>query len=136
MPAEGAGNNETVLVVDDDDEVRRFLVTVLSRQGYRIIESSSGIEALSQLQRDRPGIDILVTDISLLDTDGIALAEHFIARCPGAGVVFMSGFTEIPRPRLESLPARWAFVPKPFHVQKLLDAVHTILTEAGGARAA
>jgi DNA-binding NtrC family response regulator len=133
MSAEEAGNTKTVLIVDDDDEVRRFVGTVLSRQGYRIIQSESGLEALSQARQDRPTIDVLLTDISLLDTDGITLAEHFIARFPGAGVVFMSGFAEIPRSRLENLTVKWAFVPKPFHVQKLLDAVHSVVTETARA---
>ena len=133
MPAEVAGNTKTVLVVDDDDEVRRFVATVLSRQGYRIIQSESGLEAMLHAQQDRPKLDILVTDISLLDTDGITLAEHFVARFPGAGVVFMSGFAEIPRSRLEHLTVKWAFVPKPFHVQKLLDAVRSVVTETARA---
>jgi two-component system, cell cycle sensor histidine kinase and response regulator CckA len=136
MSFEEAGNSETVLVVDDDNEVRQFVVTVLSRQGYRILQSSSGIEALSHAEQDRPKIDILVTDISLLDTDGIALAEHFVTRFPEAGVVLISGFAGIPRSRLENLAARWVFVEKPFPLQKLVDAVRGVLSEAGGERAA
>ncbi len=136
MLAEGLLTVKTVLVVDDDDEVRRFVATVLSRQGYRTAQAESGIDALSHFHQDRPDIDILVTDISLLDTNGISLAERFLVRFPGAGVVFMSGFVEVPRSRLEKLAARWAFVPKPFHLQALLDAVRGVSTEAGGARAA
>ena len=136
MPTKPPDDPKVVLVVEDDDDVRQFVVTVLSRQGYRTIESSSGIEASEHTQPDRPKIDVLVTDISLLDTDGIALAEHFAALFPEAGVVIMSGLVGVPRSRLESLAVPWAFVEKPFHLQKLIDAVRSVLDEAGGVRAA
>ncbi len=136
MPAKPAENPKRVLVVEDDDDVRQFVVTVLSRQGYRIIESPSGIGALAHTRPDRPKIDVLVTDISLLDTDGIALAEHFAGLFPEAGVVIMSGLAGVPRSRLESLAVPWAFVEKPFHLQRLIDAVRSVLDEAGRVRAA
>jgi len=124
------------MVVEDDDDVRRLVITVLAREGYRTIECPSGIDALAHTEPDRPKIDVLVTDISLLDTDGIALAEHFAAQFPEAGVVIMSGLAGVTRSRMESLPVPWAFVQKPFHLQKLIDAVRSVLDEAGGVRAA
>jgi two-component system, cell cycle sensor histidine kinase and response regulator CckA len=134
MPAETA---KTVLIVDDDDEVRRFVSAVLATHGYRVVQSATGCEALSLAHEDdRPSIDVLVTDISLIGADGITLAERVIAHFPGIGVVFMSGFAEVPRGRLDGLAARWVFVPKPFHLRRLLDAVHSVLDETGGARAA
>ncbi len=136
MFAKVVDHPKNVLVVEDDDDVRQFVVTVLSRQGYRTVESSSGIDALEHTQPDRPKVDVLVTDISLLDTDGIALAEHFAALFPDAGVVIMSGLVGVPRSRLEGLAVPWAFVEKPFHLQKLIDAVRSVLDEAGGVRAA
>jgi len=137
MPAEETGKAKTVLIVDDDEEVRRFVSAVLSSHGYRVVQSATGCEALALAQQgDRPRIDVLVTDISLIGADGITLAERLIARLPGIGVVFMSGFAEVPRARLDGLAARWVFVPKPFHLRRLLDAVHSVLDETGGARAA
>jgi len=136
MSFEEAGNSETVLVVDDDNEVRQFVVTVLSRQGYRTVQSSSGIDAAVHMQPGQPKIDVLVTDVSLLDTDGVALAEHFAELFPEAGVVIMSGHPGIPRSRLEKLAVPWAFVEKPFHLQRMIDAVRSVLDEAAGVRAA
>ena len=136
MFAEAVDHPKNVLVVEDDDDVRQFVVTVLSRQGYRTVESASGIDALVHTQPHRPKIDVLVTDISLLDTDGIALAEHFAGLFPEAGVVIMSGLAGIPRSRLEGLAVPWAFVEKPFHLQKLIDADRSVLDEAGRVRAA
>ncbi len=131
----GAGDAKTVLIVDDNAEVRRFVVTVLSSQGYRTIQSASGREALSAAAPDQPKIDVLLTDISLLDTDGITLAERFVALFPGTGVVLMSGYAEVPRSRVEHLGARWTFVAKPFQLRNLTEAVRTVLPDAG-ARAA
>jgi two-component system, cell cycle sensor histidine kinase and response regulator CckA len=136
MPAKPPTKSRMILVVEDDDDVRQFVVTVLARQGYRTAECSSGIDALAHTQPDRPKIDVLVTDISLLDTDGIALAEHFAALFPEAGVVIMSGLIGVPRSRMEELSVPWAFVEKPFHLQKLIDAVRRVLDEAGRVRAA
>jgi DNA-binding NtrC family response regulator len=136
MPANSQDNSRTVLVVDDDDDVRQFVVAVLAREGYRTVESSSGIDALVHTQPGQPKIDVLVTDLSLLDTDGIALAEHFGALFPEAGVVIMSGHVGVPRSRLDGLPVPWAFVEKPFHLERLIDAVRGVLDEAGEVRAA
>lgn len=136
MPAKPSDNPERVLVVDDDDDVRQFVVAVLSRQGYRIVQSSSGIDAAVHMRPGQPKIHALVTDVSLLDTDGLALAEHFAELFPEAGVVIMSGHVGVPRSRLESLAVPWAFVEKPFHLQRMIDAVRSVLDEAGGVRAA
>jgi DNA-binding NtrC family response regulator len=136
MPAKPPDDSKIVLVVEDDDDVRQFVVTVLSRQGYSTIESPSGIDALVHTQPDRPKIDVLVTDISLLDTDGLALAEHFATLFPEAAVVIMSGHVGFPRSRMDSLSVPWAFVEKPFHLQRLIDAVRGVLDEAENVRAA
>ncbi|HXN48135.1 MAG TPA: response regulator [Bryobacteraceae bacterium] len=125
-----------VLVVEDDDDVRQFVVTILSRQGYRTVESSSGIDAVVHMQPGQPKIDVLVTDLSLLDTNGLALAEHFAELLPDAGVVIMSGHVGVPRSRLDGLAVPWAFVQKPFHLQRMIDAVRGVLDEAENVRAA
>ena len=136
MPAKPQTNSRIVLIVEDDDDVRQFVVAVLARQGYRTVESSSGIDAAVHMQPDQPKIDVLVTDISLLDTDGLALAEHFAALCPDAGVVIMSGHVGVPRSRLDNLAVPWAFVQKPFHLERMIDAVRGVLDEAKNVRAA
>jgi two-component system cell cycle sensor histidine kinase/response regulator CckA len=135
MSTEDAAKTGTVLIVDDAVEVRRFVGTALSNQGYQILQSCCGVDALLLAPKDGPIIDILVTDISLPDTDGITLAEHLLARFPGAGVVIMSGCAEVPRCRLQDLASRWAFVPKPFQMRRLVEAVGSVRTDAG-ARAA
>ena len=133
MPSQGVESAKTALIVDDEPEVRRFIVAALARHGYRTLHAGGAIEALSVAQQD---IDVLVTDFALPGADGITLAEWFIERLPGVGVVFTSGFTELPRQRLEDLPARWAFLPKPFRTLPLIEAVRSVVTEAGDARAA
>ncbi len=136
MPAKPLDNSRMVLVVEDDDDVRQFVVAILARQGYRTVESSSGIDAVVYMQPDQPKIDVLVTDISLLDTDGLALAEHFAALFPDAGVVIMSGHGGVPRSRLDDLAVPWAFVQKPFHLERMIDAVRGVLDEVENVRAA
>ena len=136
MPAEDAGENKTILIVDDDPEVRRLVGTVLSSAGYKTVEAASGLHALSLARQAGSGIGAVVTDITMPDIDGVTLAERLAERFPEIPVVFMSGFGEIPLPRLAGLDIRWGFVPKPFRVNRLLEAVRSVLAETGGARAA
>jgi DNA-binding NtrC family response regulator len=129
MSAEVTANTTTILIVDDNADVRSLVGLILARRGYRTVESGSARDALSRARHWSPKIDVLLTDYALPDGDGITLARRFLARFPSAGVVFMSGFLEIPRWQLDNLDARWAFVPKPFRPRKLLETVEAVLKE-------
>ncbi len=87
-----ANDGETVLVVEDDDEVRRFAVTALSALGYRVTAASDGTSALAAADATRGRLDLLFTDVVLPGTMGGAdLADALRARRPELPVLFASG---------------------------------------------
>jgi CheY-like chemotaxis protein len=91
MPAQGAG--ETILVVEDNPEVRRIVMRQLKGLGYRAVETSTGAEALEIL--DREPVDLLLTDIVMPGgIDGVDLAQIALEKWPKLKVVLTSGFPE------------------------------------------
>jgi CheY-like chemotaxis protein len=129
MPGESSGSERTILVVDDEPQVRRLCVDLLSHQGFRMMESGNGLEVLSQAQNNHfeGGVDVLLTDIVMPGMDGITLAERFVERFPNTPVVFMSGYTDTALERLADSNFRWAFVAKPFQPPHLIVTIKNIL---------
>jgi CheY-like chemotaxis protein len=104
----------TVLLVDDEDGVRRGFSRLLRRRGYRVLEASSAREAMASFD-DGP-IDILVTDIAMPDTDGRELAAELRKKRRDLPVLFISGqFRESDIPRDRAV----AFLAKPFAPEDL-----------------
>jgi two-component system cell cycle sensor histidine kinase/response regulator CckA len=110
----------TILVVDDEPQVRRLATRALEHEGYHVIQATDGLEALG-LFTDEAGIDLLVTDVRMPHTDGIVLAAALRRRYPHVPVLFMSGF-----PR-GTEPAPEPFLAKPFEMQALCDRVKELL---------
>jgi len=103
--------SETVLVVEDDDQLRALVTAQLKRYGYQAIACSSGREAL-EVAGTRP-IDLLLTDVIMPDMGGRALAEAFGERSPSTRVLYMSGYTDDAVVRHGVLDSRVAFLQKP-----------------------
>jgi CheY-like chemotaxis protein len=112
----------TILVVDDEPQVRRLASRALEQAGYRVIQATDGLEALG-LFTDDASIDLLVTDVRMPHTDGIVLAAALRRRYPHVPVLFISGF-----PR-GTEPAPEPFLAKPFEMQALCDRVTALLAE-------
>jgi CheY-like chemotaxis protein len=120
------GQVKTVLIVDDEPEVRRVVAIVLSNHGYKTIESAGGPEALL-LAALVAAVGVVVTAVAMPEMDGVTLAYRLIEQHPQTRVVFMSGSAELPVSRVEGLNARWAFVAKPFSQRKLIETVSGVL---------
>ena len=80
-----------ILVVDEEDTVSRLVSRYLTHLGYRVLEVSSGEEALEVVRRRRPAVDVVLSDIVMPGMDGMALASRLLARCPGPSVILMTG---------------------------------------------
>jgi CheY-like chemotaxis protein len=80
-----------ILVVDDEDAVNRLVSRYLTHLGYRVLEACSGEDALAVVRRQRPLIDLVLSDVVMPGMDGIALAANLLARCPGPSVILMTG---------------------------------------------
>ena len=124
---------ETILVVEDDEEVRKSVVEALARQGYTVLEASNGREGLAACERAQEQIGLALTDVVMPEMGGIAFGEEMNRRYPRIKVVFMSGYVD-ELGELVSEPAlREIYVQKPIRPRELLGKVRTIL-DAGMLR--
>jgi CheY-like chemotaxis protein len=91
--APGGGEDETILVCEDDDDVRAYTVEVLRELGYRVLEAHDGPSALRLLERQEGRVDLLFTDVVLPSgMNGEALAQHARAVRPDLKVLFTTGY--------------------------------------------
>lgn len=116
-----------VLIVEDDDIVREFLVKVLEREGHEVLTASS-VEAARSVIFARPDAHnlSLVIDVVLHQESGIAFAQELVTRYPGFRVLLISGFTD---DILLSQPedvAQMGFLAKPFTQSELISALEGI----------
>jgi signal transduction histidine kinase/ActR/RegA family two-component response regulator len=93
-PAPVPGGTETILVVEDEPVLREMARDILESCGYKIMEASSGREALDLWNRRTAPIDLLLTDMVMPEgVSGVDLAEHLLAGQPGLKIIFTSGYT-------------------------------------------
>jgi two-component system cell cycle sensor histidine kinase/response regulator CckA len=90
------GQQISILVVDDDDMVRRLVSVSLRNAGYFVMEAGSGTEALELLSRENTKVGVLVTDIRMPGMDGIELVRRVRDGHPCIKVLYMTGFTDQP----------------------------------------
>jgi two-component system cell cycle sensor histidine kinase/response regulator CckA len=124
---------ETILLVEDDERLRRVTRTMLNRYGYTVLEAQSGGDALLICERQSSSIQLLLTDVVMPHMSGPDLAARLVAARPGLGVVFMSGYTDDAILRHGILDASAAFVQKPFTPEALLRKVREALDLRPGA---
>jgi two-component system cell cycle sensor histidine kinase/response regulator CckA len=130
--ASDAGGDEratvrpTILVVEDEDAVRRITCTILRRSGYTVIEAASPRLACEMFHTQGEGVDLLLTDVVMPGMNGPSLAQRLIAERPGLRVLFMSGYVDIGL-SLEGQPDV-ALLNKPFQSSTLLAKVQDVLT--------
>jgi CheY-like chemotaxis protein len=117
------GGHETVLLVEDEAQVRYLASQVLRQHGYRVLEASSGPEALA-LSRDHPApIHLLLTDVVMPEMSGPQLAQRLVLDRPGLEVLFMSGYPKDALPELAGSARADPLLTKPFAPAALVEAV-------------
>ena len=128
-PADVERGDARILVVEDDDLVRRYTCDQLAALGYQVRSAGSGPEALAILEEDEP-VDLLLTDIVMPGgMDGKQLADAACAMRAGLRVVFMSGYTENAIVHHGRLDPGVRLLSKPFRRQELARKVHEALAE-------
>ena len=116
-----------ILVAEDDDNVRAFVVRALELSGYSVVEASDGGLALEAMEAEQGAFDLLLSDIKMPVMDGIALALHVGARYPDLTILLMTGFAD-QRERAHGLDALvYDVIPKPFTLADLLAKVDDAL---------
>ena len=119
----------TLLVVDDDPMVRDVETEILRLQGYTVLEAGSTAEAL-RVAASTPTIDLLITDLSMPETDGLELTRRFRAVHPKTPVLLVSGSLPLLSVRSELDLDRFEFLAKPFQFDELLHKVRKLLRAA------
>ena len=123
------GGSETILVVEDHDDLRTYCVGVLQELGYRVLEASNGRRALEILQADTD-VALLFTDVVLPDgLDGRELAREAQRRRPGLRVLFTTGYTRNAVIHNGRLEPGVRLIGKPFTFNELAARVRAILDE-------
>ncbi len=123
---------ETVLVAEDDEQVRRLVLSILRRYGYDVLEAKDAGEALLHCERHQGPIHLLVTDVVMPHMSGRELADRLAAIRPDLNVLFMSGYTEDAILRHGIASTAVSFVQKPFTAIELAKKVRAVL-DSGGA---
>jgi signal transduction histidine kinase/CheY-like chemotaxis protein len=126
------GGTETVLLVEDEDEVRAMTREVLEEAGYAVLEAGRPDEAVRLTRRHAGSIDLLLTDIVMPQRSGPDLAGDLLALHPRMRVLYMSGYAEGSEGRAGRLDPDAAFIAKPFGLEELLAKIRQTL---GGATA-
>ena len=119
--------HETILLVEDEDDVRELTQMVLSKRGYNVIEAHSPAEAERLAGHGGPEIHLLLTDLVMPGISGRELAKRLTARFPHLRVMFMSGYTYNVIAQNGTLEEGISFLQKPFTPQLLMEKVREAL---------
>ena len=120
------GRESTILVVEDNPQVRRTIVRSLRSKDYAVLEASDSYEAVDIIE-SRPGtVSLVVTDLVLSGVNGVELAKTIERREPGIRVIYMSAYGDDPWGLRKKVPDN-RFLAKPFALVDLLDVVRRTL---------
>jgi nitrogen-specific signal transduction histidine kinase len=119
------GNGERLLIVDDDEAIRRMMVDALTESGYDVTAAADAAEALQACARHQ--FSLMVTDTVMPGDDGTTLARTAIASQPHLKVLHISGYTPKAADHYEIAGIQNAFLPKPFDGQTLARHIRALL---------
>ncbi len=128
FPTKPLQGSETVLLVEDEEMVRKLAYTVLQRNGYKVLEASSGDEALDVVQgRNGNPIHLIVTDVVMPGMSGRQLADRVASLRPEIRILYMSGYTDDAIVHHGVLDPGIAYIQKPFTPEALASKVRETL---------
>jgi DNA-binding NtrC family response regulator len=119
--------SETILLVDDEEGVRKLVLAVLKSSGYDVLEASNGGMALAAFEKNAHKIDMVLTDIVMPQMTGFELGQELADRTPGLKILYMSGYRDNAIGGAGETPK--AFLHKPFTPDLLLAKVREVLDE-------
>jgi CheY-like chemotaxis protein len=121
---------KTILVVDDEPEIRKLVSAMLTRSGYRVVSADTGENAM-RLFRNNPDTDLLLTDVVAPGMSGPMIADQIAALKPDIKVLFMSGYDGTQVVRRYVVEKGYSLLVKPFTMEQLLAKVKAILEGDG-----
>jgi two-component system cell cycle sensor histidine kinase/response regulator CckA len=118
--------NETILLVEDEEPLRKVVVELLSQLGYNVLSAANAREAL-RLATDDQQVDLLITDVLMPEISGPELARQLQTRRPLLKVIFISGYDDGSLAPDGVLPNEVVLVHKPFTVRALSATLRQVL---------
>jgi two-component system cell cycle sensor histidine kinase/response regulator CckA len=129
-PPANLRGSETILLVEDDDQVRAVALGILSKHGYRVIEARNAGEALLLSEKYRGTIHLLLSDVVMPQMSGPELAKRLSSPRPEMKVLCMSGYTDDSIVRHGVIEAHFAYLQKPITPEALTTKVREVLDAA------
>jgi two-component system cell cycle response regulator CpdR len=126
--SEPAESMARILLAEDDNDMRRFLVKALQNAGYSVVSFDNGLSAYNRL-REEP-FELLLTDIVMPEMDGIELARRATELDPEIKVMFITGFAAVALNPDNHAPQDARVLSKPFHLRDLVNEVQRLLKAA------
>lgn len=117
-----------ILLAEDDNDMRRFLVRALEQAGFQVASFDNGLSAYNRL-REEP-FELLLTDIVMPEMDGIELARRATELDPDIKVMFITGFAAVALNPNSEAPKDAKILSKPFHLKDLVHEVEKLLEAA------
>jgi two-component system cell cycle sensor histidine kinase/response regulator CckA len=117
----------TVLLVEDEDAVRAFASRALASRGYTVFEAASGDEALTIFAEKGGEISLVISDVVMPEMDGPTLLKELRKRGVSTKIIFISGYAEDAFEKNLEGEEDFAFLPKPFSLKQLAEAVKTVM---------
>jgi CheY-like chemotaxis protein len=124
--------DETIMVVEDDDEVRNLAIRILSGQGYKVLEAPQGVDAFLICGEHEGPIHLLLTDVVMPKMSGRELAERLMSIRRDTKVLYMSGYTDNAIAHHGILEEGLNYIQKPFTVNALACKVREMLDKKEG----
>ncbi|MBY7649007.1 MAG: PAS sensor protein [Candidatus Liberibacter europaeus] len=126
-PADLTGNSAIVLLVEDEDAVRRGSKRMLETRGYTVHEACSGTSAMKLMDELQGKVDIVVSDVVMPEMDGPTLLRELRKTYPNLKFIFISGYAEDAFSKNLPKDAKFSFLSKPFSLKQLATSVHELL---------
>lgn len=117
---------QTILVVDDEPEVRKLVTAMLTRNHYRVLTADTGENAI-RLFNNNPGIDLLLTDVVAPGMSGPMIADEIAALRPDIKVLFMSGYDGTQVVQRYVVEKGYSLLIKPFTMEQLETKVRSVI---------
>jgi len=120
---EPPAKRQTILVVDDEQDLRSLVANVLTEYGYKVVTASSGAKAVALIEKMEAPPDLMLTDVVMPGMSGPMLADQLLAKFSRARVLFMSGFDERQVVQRYVVEKGFTLITKPFQLHNLCAAV-------------
>ena len=127
MPDEPNQNSKTVLVVDDEPEIRKLVSAMVSQFGYQVLTADSGEHALKLYQNHKAPLELLIADVVAPGMSGPMLADKLTALQPDLKVLYISGYDNTHVVQKYVVERGHALLPKPFTVEELQTKIKQLL---------